>query len=705
MSVLNRRLFNKGGRVMSSRGVGITSGLVPSYAHGGLHQESSIPDLEGTMSERLKLLESLNLGRPELSSKSEMLAPSLLKFFGGLMSGKSYQGGLGGGLDIAGQTLQASAPDFAQAQTAIKKEKLAQTNFDNTLKLKAFDMAYDEVSKAKAKANEFVKGDFKTFYNKKDGNQTVSVNLSDPGAQVYTNSEFLNNYSLEKPDDFKEANTQTFYSKVNGNSITVNKANPDSPLYKDKFFLKTYTDVKPDVPKKPALTTFYNKKDDSETIEIDLNDRSSEYFTDPKFLETYTSTAPKDIKLKTVYFNPLNVEEGGKPSDKFKTAQRKVVGNKISYTFNGEEYSEKDFLAEIGQNISEQLPAGVTNSSLLAGDRLLDTKKIINEMYKKEHPEQSDLTENELNQIVALHVDQSKGTLYDVKKTTDFGTINELFDEFANINSNRKGSADNKNALNGIDQVLAGDIDVIDLIYGLDKNMPSYKISRAAAVDAYSKLESMSDDDQNAVRGAISALQDLSMIDPNQAIALIGGPIGAFVETFGINEATAEFLTGRRGLLLTSVDLLVKGIPSDFDVRNVDNTLPSLSVAPSTNVLRIRRLDKFFKNIILNKVKFDLQTGKKVPMEMLQAAIAAGGDNIARELLVLQQNGGDPEIMKYIQGMSDGAEGYTKDGFIETFGDPFATANKIMQGDEQIEFTDKNQEELDYFKKKYGVTE
>ena len=28
MSVLNRRLFNRGGRVMSSRGVGITSGLV-----------------------------------------------------------------------------------------------------------------------------------------------------------------------------------------------------------------------------------------------------------------------------------------------------------------------------------------------------------------------------------------------------------------------------------------------------------------------------------------------------------------------------------------------------------------------------------------------------------------------------------------------------------------------------------------------------
>ena len=34
MAVLNRKLFNRGGRV-SSRGVGITSGLVPRYSHGG----------------------------------------------------------------------------------------------------------------------------------------------------------------------------------------------------------------------------------------------------------------------------------------------------------------------------------------------------------------------------------------------------------------------------------------------------------------------------------------------------------------------------------------------------------------------------------------------------------------------------------------------------------------------------------------------
>ena len=307
-----------------------------------------------------------------------------------------------------------------------------------------------------------------------------------------------------------------------------------------------------------------------------------------------------------------------------------------------------------------------------------------------------------MDRLVALFVDQNKGTLYDVVKTTEFGTINELDSEFAKINKNRKSSVDNQNALGSIEQVLKGDIDIIDMVYGLDKADPSYGIFRAAAVSAYAELPAMSADDQDAVRASINALQDLKMIDPNQAIPLIGGPIGKFVEMFGINEETAKFLTGQRGLLLQSVDLLVKGIPSDFDVRNVQNTLPDLSVAASTNVLRIQRLDKFFKNIILNKVKFDLQTGKKIPMEMYQAAIAAGGDGIARELLQLQKSGGDPEMMDYINKMSIGVEGFTKQGFIEKFGDPFAIANEIVNTDAKVEFTPKKQEELDYFREKYG---
>ena len=57
MSVLNRKLFNRGGGV-SSRGVGITSGLVDQpvqrFDNGG---EVTFPSL---MDERLELLKSLD---------------------------------------------------------------------------------------------------------------------------------------------------------------------------------------------------------------------------------------------------------------------------------------------------------------------------------------------------------------------------------------------------------------------------------------------------------------------------------------------------------------------------------------------------------------------------------------------------------------------------------------------------------------------
>ena len=90
MSVLNRKLFNRGGGV-ASRGVGITSGLVDQpvqrFDNGG---EVTLPSL---MDERLELLKNLDLGRPEVISKQEAAAPALLALSGALLSGRACQGG------------------------------------------------------------------------------------------------------------------------------------------------------------------------------------------------------------------------------------------------------------------------------------------------------------------------------------------------------------------------------------------------------------------------------------------------------------------------------------------------------------------------------------------------------------------------------------------------------------------------------------
>ena len=87
MSVLNRKLFSRGGKV-SSRGVGITSGLidqpVQKFQSGG-----SV-------------------------SKAEALAPFFADISGRLLSGRSFDGGIGGALQIAGDALSGSAPLLQQ---------------------------------------------------------------------------------------------------------------------------------------------------------------------------------------------------------------------------------------------------------------------------------------------------------------------------------------------------------------------------------------------------------------------------------------------------------------------------------------------------------------------------------------------------------------------------------------------------------------
>ena len=87
MSVLNRKLFNRGGKV-SSRGVGITSGLidqpVQKFQSGG-----SV-------------------------SKAEALAPFFADLSGRLLAGRSFDQGIGGALQIGGEALAGSAPLLQQ---------------------------------------------------------------------------------------------------------------------------------------------------------------------------------------------------------------------------------------------------------------------------------------------------------------------------------------------------------------------------------------------------------------------------------------------------------------------------------------------------------------------------------------------------------------------------------------------------------------
>jgi len=190
MAVLNRKLFNRGGPV-SSRGVGITSGLAPvrGYFNGGEVYRASAnkpnidqiakkniqnnatdslnnyfdamsiqkammeaqneadknpskeSDFQSDFNKNLSLLKGVQAERQPFN-RFEAAAPALMTMFGEWMSGTSYQGGLGGALEIAGKGISKAAPQFGEAIK--ERRKYEETADDSALRTKALELTLDQ---------------------------------------------------------------------------------------------------------------------------------------------------------------------------------------------------------------------------------------------------------------------------------------------------------------------------------------------------------------------------------------------------------------------------------------------------------------------------------------------------------------------------------------------------------------------------------
>ena len=150
MSVLGRKLFNRGGQV-SSRGVGITSGLAtPKRGYvdrPGSYQgvgEATLPtkmdNITADTQSYYDLLKEYTPERKPFDRRAANVEP-LLTLFGNLMSGTSYQGGLGGALEIAGKSLKEAAPGFQRAINERRAYDAA--NPDAALRAQALGLAIE----------------------------------------------------------------------------------------------------------------------------------------------------------------------------------------------------------------------------------------------------------------------------------------------------------------------------------------------------------------------------------------------------------------------------------------------------------------------------------------------------------------------------------------------------------------------------------
>jgi hypothetical protein len=204
MSVLNRKLFNRGGQV-SSRGVGITSGLVPRYSHGGpVSEHTSVADL---YKDNFEMLQGLGIV-PERKpfDRAGANREALMTLFGNLMAGTSYQGGLGGALEIAGKSLAAAAPQFGEAID--ERRAYEAVDPEAGLKQMALQMALKEKPSNKIKSSEQVYGTFGEGENKQTGYGFADV--YEDGKRTFTiGGETYNSFVGEtEPEENKP---ETFY--------------------------------------------------------------------------------------------------------------------------------------------------------------------------------------------------------------------------------------------------------------------------------------------------------------------------------------------------------------------------------------------------------------------------------------------------------------------------------------------------------------
>lgn len=211
MSVFRRNMFGGG---YAHRGTGITSGLVPRYSHGGPVSEHTTKE---KFEDYMTMFRDMDLV-PERKPFSRLAAasPALLNLSGALLSGKSYQGGVGGALDILGQGLTASAPGFAKAVEA--RREYEATDPEASLKNMALQMALKETDPVELKSFEPVYGTFQ--------NELGKPQIGYGFVKAYDNGDIEYEYAGEIFTSFKglaepeAAKSETFFK---GEQIKIRK--------------------------------------------------------------------------------------------------------------------------------------------------------------------------------------------------------------------------------------------------------------------------------------------------------------------------------------------------------------------------------------------------------------------------------------------------------------------------------------------------
>ena len=617
MAVLNRKLFNRGGPV-SSRGVGITSGLVPRYSHGGPVSEHT--NMDTIKSDAEEYYELLKGATPERKPFSRLAAasPALLELGGKLLSGRSLQGGLGGGLDILGQAATASAPGFAQAIQARREYDAADPETD--LRAKALGLAITkDASRAKQKP-----GETKAVWYKNPNFNPDEAESADNLKHIESTRRLGTDNILRIKDITKGSSTFGMY---------VSEDNFPSFMVSDPVKVQARKSgdvwvVNPDYQGKDPSNMYINSKfkqdEFGNTTILDKRPGSpteNDYVSEDQFKE-FRFTEPKEAmesegeKIRISGIKDLVQSEFDRINKKQGKSQRKLSSEEMNTILQR------------------------------AGTKEGDWNK-----FSQQYAE----TFNELASILKDY--QNVETDVDIPQP-------DISIEFGEKNEEEKQSNVNKKVYK-IDTKL----DYIDKRFGLDRTDDNYEIDRKRAEREYRLTSPIPAQAQEAITSAFDGFKDLKMIVDNidEGVPFFGG-LKRITSAFGLDRGATEFLTGQDGTLVSSSAALIKGIPSDFDVTNIKNTLPSISQGDSVNIIRAKRLQRMYNDIIKNTLAWHSGLGNRIPMSIEVMAREMIGNEAVDEAMSIQYG---QEKLNDIRSLS-------KEEYIKKYGDPFEESMNIL---------------------------
>ena len=635
--VLSRKLFN--GNKPSSKNNGIVSGF----------DDDNDSELQQLIDERKKVYQDI-LPAPTEVSRLSAASPALLALGSALLSGRSLQGGIPGALEILGQGVGASAPLFGEALRTRRAAEQANIQRQFDIDLAAVKSAEDILATRAAAAAKAKPGDIKSVF--------------------YLNPNFDENSPVS---DQNPRYIQSVRQMGSDNQLRIKDATPNSATFG----------------------------------EFVLEDQFSGYTTsDPRKLVTPSSG---DVWIKNPAYDPN--AEGAKESDMFLLTKFKkdkfnnvrILDNRDGSKTKGDyilennfgEYSftePKSMIEAEGEKLDKANLYGLVQTEF---DKM---NKIMNKKTRK-------LSDKELAAIIMRAGDDpGEWEKFSTQFGSSFFELGEILQDYQTPDpalsiefTGTDNAGNTEEVVTTGKETEVGYRDHIDERYDLNKSDPNYDIKRQAAIKNYNQLETFPPNVVESVISAFDGFKDLKLMADNYDVGIpYGGWLVTIASKLNLDPRATEFLTGKNGTLVTSTSALIKGIPSDFDVQNLLNTLPSEGEGDAVNFARVKRLERVYSDIIKNYLSFYGGINYRIPPQVEVLAREMIGNEAVDEALSTEYTA---KKLQDLRSMS-------REEYIKEYGDVFESSINILNLPDSefvgAELTDSEKRLLEEFEKQSG---